>query len=324
MRLIGIGRRRFRPAHAGRIAFLALALGLLGLSVGCSSSGSETASADGTVTVVTTTNIITDLAEVIGGDRVEVKGLMGPGVDPHLYRASAGDVSLLRDADLILYGGLELEGKMGDLLEELGRARPVTAVTGDIPESELLEPTGAGGRFDPHVWFSAPLWKFAARTAADALGEVDPESAPDFLARSEAYQAELDELDSYIRGRVTEIPNRSRVLITSHDAFQYFGDAYGMQVEAIQGISTATEATTADIDRISDVIAERKLAAVYVESSVPRQTIEAVIAAAKSKGQNSMIGGELFSDSAGEKDTPEGTYIGAARHNIDTITEGLK
>jgi manganese/zinc/iron transport system substrate-binding protein len=299
------------------VAVIAIAL------AGCSSTSSSGDDGDGRLEVATTTNVITDLARTIGGDRVDVTGLMGPGVDPHLYRASAGDVSTLRDADVIFFGGLELEGKMADLLEELGDSRPSVPVTQDIPEDQLLQPSQFAGLFDPHVWFSIPLWKTATATMADELSALDPEGAAAYRERADAYLAELDEVDEFARQRVSEIPERSRVLITSHDAFGYFGSTYGLEVEAIQGISTATEATTADIDRIAQVIADRELAAVFVESSVPRQTIEAVIAAAERKGQATRIGGELFSDSVGDEDTPEGTLIGAFRSNVDVIADGL-
>lgn len=296
------------------------------VAVACTddSSGGGADVAGRTVKVTTTTNFITDLATVIGGDRVEVTGLMGPGVDPHLYKASAGDVASLRDADIIFYGGLELEGRMTDLLVEMASSRSTVAVTRDIPEEDLRQPTEFEGKYDPHVWFSVPLWKHAAQTTADAYAQLDPEHAEEYRARAAAYLADLDELDAEVRAKVDEIPVRSRVLITSHDAFGYFGDEYGFDVVAIQGTSTATEATTADIERVAKVIADRDVSAVFIESSVPRQTIDSVLAAARRRGQDAKVSGELFADAAGDEGTPEGTYVGMVRHNVGLIHDGLR
>lgn len=306
-------------AAAAAAALIAVAL------AGCagSQSGGGGDIADRPIKVTTTVNFLTDLARVVGGDRVEVTGLLGPGVDPHLYKASAGDVESLREADIILYGGLELEGRMGDLFEELEQTRPTVAVTRDIPEDALRRPSEFEGKFDPHVWFSVPLWRSAVTTTAEAFAELDPTHADDYRARAEAYLAELDELDAFVRRQVATIPEPRRVLVTSHDAFGYFGEEYGFQVAAIQGTSTVTEATTADIERVAATIADRGLPAVFIESSVPRQTIEAVLAAARERGQDARVGGSLFADAAGDDGTPEGTYIGMVRHNTTTIVEGL-
>lgn len=312
--------RALRAAVAVVAAVAALAL------AGCVEGGAGGGGDIGErpVRVVATANFITDLATVIGGDRVEVTGLMGPGVDPHLYRASAGDVRVLRDADIVFYGGLELEGRMADLLDELGETRPTVAVTRDIPEERLRRPTEYEGRYDPHVWFSVPLWQIAARTTAEAYAELDPDHADGYRARADAYVAELERLDAEVRAGIGAIPERRRVLVTSHDAFGYMGDEYGLEVEAIQGTSTATEATTADIERVAGIVAERGLRTVFVESSVSRQTIDAVLAAAARRGQRATVGGELFGDAAGEAGTPEGTYLGMVRHNVGLITAGLR
>ena len=292
---------------------------------GCGSSAGAADVADRRVRVTTTTNFITDLAREIGGERVEVTGLMGPGVDPHLFKASAGDISTLRDADVILYGGLQLEGKMGDLLSELEERQPTVAVTRDIPRSELLQPPqGAAEQYDPHVWFDVAKWKLAARTTAAELKRIDPGSARLYDSNLKEYERELEQTDAYVRRRIEEIPRSRRVLVTSHDAFEYFGRRYGMKVAAIQGISTASEATTADVGRISTLIARRGVRAAFIESSVPRQTVEAVLAAARRQGAKATIGGELYADAAGEEGTPEGTYVGMVRANADTITEGLR
>ena len=308
-------------------ALAALALLLLAATVlGCAGGGGEEAGgavADRKLRVTTTTNFITDTARQIGGDRVEVTGLMGPGVDPHLYKASAKDVSTLREADVILYGGLELEGRMTDLLVELASRRRTVAVTKDIPREELLEPAQFQGKYDPHVWFDVQKWQSAARTIAATFKEIDPTHAADYDARLRRYLRELEELDRFAKRRFAAIPRRQRVLVTSHDAYNYLGRRYGLDVVAIQGISTAAEATTADIKRVAGVIVERDVEAVFIESSVPRQTIDAVIAAAARQGQQTRVGGSLYGDAAGSPGTPEGTYVGMVRHNVEVITEGL-
>lgn len=297
------------------------------VAVGCGGGSGDDANAskigDRTVRVVATTNLVSDLAKQIGGDRADVEALMGAGVDPHLYKASAGDVSTLSEGDVIFYGGLELEGRMTDLFVELASERTTVSVTSDIPEDELSEPEEFQGKFDPHIWFDVAKWKTAAGTVADTYKQLDPEHAAEYDERLTAYQAELDELDAYVKSRVAEVPERSRLLVTSHDAFGYFGERYGFDVEAIQGISTATEATTADIKRVAQLIADRKVKAVFVESSVPRQTIESMLTEAEQRGHTARIGGELFADSAGEQGTPEGTYVGMVRFNIDLIADGL-
>jgi manganese/zinc/iron transport system substrate-binding protein len=272
------------------------------------------------VRIATTTNFITDLARRVGGDRVRVTGLMGPGVDPHTYKASAGDVKTLAEADLVLYGGLELEGKMGDVFDRLGEHRPTVAVTRDIPRAALLGEPQHPDRPDPHVWFDVGLWERAAGTVAAELARLDPAHAAEYRRNARAYVRELRALDAYARERLGEIPTRSRVLVTSHDAFRYLGRRYGLDVVAIQGTSTAAEATTADVERVAGVIADRDVKAVFVESSVPPQTIEAVLASAARRGAESGIGRELFSDAAGE----DGSYVRMVRHNVDAIADGLR
>lgn len=307
------------------VVALVLAVVVAALASGCVASADGGGDVSGRqIRVTTTANFITDLAREIGGDRVQVTGLLGPGVDPHLYKASARDVQALRDADAIMYGGLELEGRMADLLEELSSRKPTVAVTRDMPESQLRRPSEFEGKVDPHVWFSVPLWRHAATTTAEALAEIDPGSAGAYRARARAYVAELDALDAYVRERIASIPERSRVLITSHDAFGYFGREYDIDVVAIQGTSTQTEATTADIERVAGVIADRGVKAVFVESAVSPQTIDAVLAAAAQRGQEASVGGELFADAAGDEGTPEGSYIGMVRYNADLIAAGLR
>ena len=308
---------------------LVLAVALLAVGLGaCSSTQPATSAADVAdrkVRVTTTTNFITDTMRQIGGDRVQVTGLMGAGVDPHLYKASAGDVGKLRDADLIVYGGLNLEGKMADLLDDLAERQTTVAITRDLPRDRLLAPPqGTAFDYDPHVWFDVGLWQIAARTAAAALTAKDPTHAAVYDANLARYLERLDELDSEVREKIASIPRARRVLVTSHDAFGYFGRRYDVDVVAIQGISTATEATTAAIRRVAEIIAARNVKAAFIESSVPRQTIDAVLAAARERGADVRIGGSLFSDAAGDSGSPEGTYAGMLRANADTIVQGLR
>jgi manganese/zinc/iron transport system substrate-binding protein len=299
-------------------------------SGGCSNLGERTGSApvgDGEVKVVTTTNFITDTVRQIGGNRVSVRALMGPGVDPHLYKASAGDVAALRDADVIFYGGLFLEAKMEEVFREIGENRPVYSVAGSIPAARLLRaPAGASSEeeFDPHVWFDPSLWRYAALAVRDGLTEVDPEGEATYRRNARRFLADIERLDRQTRRRLAAIPERRRVLVTSHDAFRYLGRRYGIEVAAIQGLSTAAEATTADVERIAGLVADRGVKAVFIESSVPRQTVEAVLASAREKGQGAEVGGELYSDSAGELGTPEGTYQGMFESNVNSIVEGLR
>jgi manganese/zinc/iron transport system substrate-binding protein len=304
----------------------ALVLALTLAASGCSDSGAEAGAeeiGDPRLRIATTTNFITDTVRQIAGEHAVVSGLMGPGVDPHLYKATAGDVQTLRESDVIFYGGLDLEGRLADLFVELAAERTTVSVSGAAPEDELLEPAEFGGKFDPHIWFDPQLWAFGMQKITTTLQEIDPDHAADYADRLAAFEAEVDAVDAECRRLLDAVPERSRLLVTSHDAFNYFGRRYGLDVEAIQGISTATEATTSDIERIAELLAERAVPAVFVESSVPRQTLEAVIASARSKGQDVDIGGELFSDAAGDEGTPEATYPGMLRHNCQVVAAGL-
>lgn len=297
--------------------------------VGCGAAGEKTGSGTGSgeVKVVTTTNFLTDVAGEIGGERVTVDGLLGAGVDPHLYKPSAGDVTRLRQADIVFYNGLYLEAKMEDVLEEIGESKPVFAVTESMPRERLLAPPSNAApeeEYDPHVWFDVSLWKYAAEEVRDGLIELDPEGRETYEANAEDYLDRLEELDAETGKKLAHVPRERRVLVTSHDAFRYLGERYDLDVEAIQGLSTAAEATTADIERVAKVISDRGVKAVFIESSVPPQTINAVLAAAARNGQEAVIGGELFSDAAGQAGTPEGTYIGMVESNVNHLVEGLR
>jgi manganese/zinc/iron transport system substrate-binding protein len=297
---------------------LLVALTLLGCA-----GAPEGGSGNEALRAVATTGMIGDAVTIIGGDRVQVTTLMGPGVDPHLYKASAGDVATLSRADIIFYNGLHLEAAMGDVLEEMNARTRTVAVAEAIPESNLLAPPEFQGLYDPHVWFDVSLWRLAVESVRDGLIEIDPDGEEEYRQRAEDYLASLQDLDQHVMSEAQSVPPEKRVLITAHDAFNYFGRRYEFDVRGLQGISTATEAGAADIQGLADFIAERKIPAVFIESSVPVRSIEAVQAAVGSRGFIVSIGGELFSDAMGDPGTVEGTYAGMVRHNIDTVVTGL-
>ncbi|MBT8401564.1 MAG: zinc ABC transporter substrate-binding protein [Rhodothermia bacterium] len=279
---------------------------------------------NGKLNVVATTNLVGDLAAIIGGEAVEVTSLMGPGVDPHLYKASEGDVRRMAGAEAIFYGGLHLEGKMTDIFEQMkSRNVPTFAVTVGNPDSIYIESPNFGGNYDPHIWFDVSLWKGAASFVAESLSELVPEQSDEFQSNLASYLGELDSLDSWVRSRTNEVPESARVVITSHDAFGYFGRAYGYEVRGLQGISTATEAGAADVQDLAEFVASNRIPAMFVASSVQARGIEAVREAVRSRGFDVRIGGNLFSDALGAPDTPEGTYVGMFRHNVNTIVDAL-
>lgn len=273
------------------------------------------------IRVVTTIGMIADAVRNVGGPRVRVEALMGPGIDPHLYKASEGDVRRLERADVIFYGGLHLEAKMADVLERIGERRLTRAVTDGIPRDRLLD--AGGGQHDPHVWFDVKLWQGAVREVRDTLATADPAHAAGYRARAARYLAELDALDAEARAKSARVPRAARVIVTAHDAFSYFGRAYGFDVVGLQGISTASEAGTKDVRRLAELIASRRIPALFVETSVSPRTIEAVQEAVRARGFEVTIGGSLFSDAMGSAGTPEGTYVGMVRHNVDAITTAL-
>jgi len=283
----------------------------------------EPPSTQGKLQVVTTVGMIRDVVQNVGGAHVQAVGLMGPGVDPHLYKASEGDVRRLFRADVVFYGGLHLEARMGEVLEEMGGRIRVVAVTDAIPRDLLLSPAEFEGAHDPHVWFDVRMWAMTVDTIAATLAAADPANAAAYRRNAASYRARLDSADAYVRAQALRVPADKRVLITAHDAFNYFGRAYGFQVRGLQGISTASEAGTADVQALADFIARRRIPAVFVESSIPRRTIEAVQEAVRSRGWDVQIGGSLYSDAMGNPGTPQGTYTGMVRHNIDTLVGAL-
>jgi manganese/zinc/iron transport system substrate-binding protein len=297
---------------------LSLALCIAGLFC-LSSCGS--AHKEPTADIITTTGMIADAVQHVVSGNMSVRGLMGSGVDPHTYKATAGDVTRLRNAKMVIYNGLHLEAKLGDILKEL--QKPTIALGERLPSDSVHHLENFPGQHDPHIWFDVQLWRQVVHELAIAVSEFDPTNAAEYHRNAAAYRAELQDLDTYVRQRVQEIPTASRVLITAHDAFGYFGRAYGVEVLGLQGISTASEAGTQDVQNLANTIATRKIPAVFVESSVPRRHIQAVQQAVQAQGWNVVIGGELFSDAMGAPGTFEGTYIGMVKHNVDTIVNAL-
>lgn len=275
------------------------------------------------INVVTTTGMIADTVENIGGERVNVTNLMGPGIDPHLYKASEGDVSRMANADIIFYNGLGLEAQMAQVFQQMGGQIVTVAVAEGIDEDRLLEDEEYEGEPDPHIWFDVSLWTHAVERIRDSLVELDPESRALYEANADSYLAKLEEIHDYILTQAVRVPENQRVLITAHDAFQYFGAAYGFEVRGLQGISTETEAGTADIRELADIIVEREIRAIFIETSVPERSIQAVQAAVHARDHQVEIGGELYSDALGSPGSDAETHIGMLEYNINTIVSAL-
>lgn len=275
------------------------------------------------IRAVTTIGMIKDIVERVGGERVTVTGLMGPGVDPHLYKASEGDVARMAGADVIFYNGLHLEGKMTEVFDRMKDRILTVAVSDGIDRSLLLRPPEFQGAYDPHVWFDVTLWMSAVDRVAETFAQIDPQHGETYRENGRRYREELATLHEYVKKEAGRIPPPRRVLVTAHDAFNYFGRAYGIEVRGLQGISTVAEAGTADIQALAELIVERKIPAVFVETSVSPRTIEALQEAVRARGFDVAIGGSLYSDAMGSPGTPEGTYVGMVRHNIGTIVAGL-
>lgn len=305
-----------------RTFFGALFIALIFLA-GCYNFDSEQASDK--LQVVATTTMLTDLLKEIGGEHVEVNGLMSAGVDPHLYKASARDVIFMQSADLVAYSGLELEGKMGEIFQGLEKQKKtVIALENGLSEKDVIFTGGNSKTIDPHIWFDVELWEKAAIEVSKGLISADPENEISYQANVEAYLLELEELDLYVTNRVNEIPEENRILVTAHDAFSYFGKGYGFDVIGLQGLNTKAEAGTGDISQLADFIVENDIKAIFIESSVPTRTIESLQAATKAKGFDVEIGGELYSDSLGDQENDTETYIKTVKSNVDTIVDALK
>jgi manganese/zinc/iron transport system substrate-binding protein len=323
-------RRRARRRDV-RTAVALVVAATLAVSVAAGSAlGSDSSASPGRgapLRVVTTTTFLDDTVRRIGGDHVTTVRLMGPGVDPHLYHAKASDLREMRRADAVVAVGLYLEGSLMRTLRAVAETKPVLFAAEAVPEHLLLSPPPGAApeeEYDPHVWFEPRLWAYVVDAVAAELAELDPAHAADYHRRAATYRQRVLALNEEIRALVDAVPERSRVLVTSHDAFRYFGRAFGLDVVAVQGVSTQQEASTADIDRVADVVAARDVGAVFVETSVSEQTVNAVLAAVRHRGGDAKLGAPLYSDSTGADGTPEGTYLGMVRANAERIAEGLR
>lgn len=300
---------------------------MVGCSEGSGDSDTETEGEANGVSkfkIVTTTGMVTDIVEVVAGGRGEVMGLVGEGVDPHLFTAGTDDVKKLLSADIVFFSGLLLEGKItGDLEKVRERGKPVIEVTTAIDKSYLRSPPEFEGHPDPHVWMDVSAWSQCVAVVTKAMSDLDPENKAEYEKNAAGYVKKLIKLDAYVKERIATIPESQRYLITAHDAFGYFAKAYGIKVKAIQGISTDSEAGIADINSLIDFIVENKVPSIFVESSVSDKNIKAVIEGCEAKGLNLEIGGQLFSDAMGPPQTYEGTYIGMMDHNATTVARAL-
>ena len=275
------------------------------------------------IDVVTTTGMIADAAREVGGDMIEVRELMGPGVDPHAYRQTRTDIVAMANADLVLWNGLYLEAQMEEFLLELGEGQAVVAVAEAVPENLLIGHEDYEGRFDPHLWMNPNLWSRVVINIRDALIEAHPEGEETFIANADAHLAELGDLARYTTEVLSSVPVQSRGLLSAHDAFNYVGNAYGFEVMGIQGISTESEAGLQRIAELVDMLVERDIRAVFVETTVSDRNVRALIEGAAARDHDVVIGGELFSDAMGEPGTYEGTYVGMIDHNATTIARAL-
>jgi manganese/zinc/iron transport system substrate-binding protein len=299
---------------------LVLTLVILVMLVSCDTKNTST----GKLNIVTTTGMIADVVINIAGDSANVSSLMGPGVDPHLYKATYGDVNKLTDADIIFYNGLHLEGKLQEIFKKLAKAKTVVAVSNDIDRNTLTKIPGSTESYDPHIWFDVQKWQQCVDYTSKIMQQKDLAHASYYKENTRKYLLKLDSLHQFARRKISEIPPSQRVLVTAHDAFGYFGKAYEIEVKGLQGISTLSEFGLKDVSELVHLIVSRKIKAVFVESSVPQKSIEAVVEGCKARGHQVKIGGNLYSDAMGNPGTPAGTYIGMVRANIETIVAALK
>lgn len=273
--------------------------------------------------VVATVGMVADTVKAVGKDAVNVETLIGAGGDPHLYKAAPKDVLALANADIIFYNGLFLEGKMAEVLDRYAKQKPTIPVGERIDPALLLRPVEFAGHYDPHIWMDVSLWSKTVAAVRDALGELDPSLKPELAQNAAEYEAQLAALHAQVKTWIASVPKEQRVLVTAHDAFHYFGRAYDIEVRGIQGISTESEAGLKDINTLVDFLVERKIRAVFVESSVSQKNIMALIEGARARGHEISVGGELYSDAMGPPNTPDGTYLGMLRHNALFISRGL-
>lgn len=302
---------------------IALSVAIMSLLISCKNEGKDSEE-DKKLKIVTTTTMLTDLVKNIGGDHIEVQGLMGAGVDPHLYKASEGDVSKLYKADIIFYSGLHLEGKLVEIFEKMEGTKTTIGLGEFLPKGELIGSDYFASNYDPHVWFNIEYFKQFTEKVTAVLVEHDPQNAASYTENEKKYLQQLTELEATVKAKIETLPREKRILVTAHDAFNYFGKAYDFEVVGLQGLSTATEAGVQDVQRISQFIIDNNVKAIFVESSVPRRTIEALQQSVNSKGQEVKIGGSLYSDALGSPGTEEGTYIGMFTYNVNTIVNELQ
>lgn len=303
---------------SGRLLVARLAAAVLAITV----AGGTTAAQE-KLGIVATTGMIADAVKQVGGERVAVTALMGPGVDPHTYRQTRSDIAAMTRADAVFWHGLYLEAQLEDFLRDLGKRKTVVALAESLPADRLLSNKDYAGRYDPHVWMDPRLWKGVVLATRDALTALDPAGADTFKANAERHLAEIDALAAYAETAFATVPPGSRVLVTAHDAFGYFGKAYGYEVLGIQGISTESEAGLRQIETLVETIVAKRIGAIFVESSVSDRNVRALIEGAAAKGHKVVIGGELYSDAMGAPGTYEGTYIGMIDHNVTVITRAL-
>ena len=312
--------------------WIALGLFVAGIGSGCDrgSSGGPNSAATTTRTpgspmkIVTTTGMVTDIVKHVAGQHADVSGLIEAGGDPHLFKPTRGHVKQLHDADVVFYSGLMLEGRMSETFTQLQRSgKGVFAVTESLSKDYLRSPPDFAGHYDPHVWMDVKAWSQCVEHVSESLAKFDSPHADEYRANARAYQAELTKLDDYVRTVIHSIPESQRVLVTAHDAFGYFSRAYGIEVKSVQGVTTEAEAGVLDVNRLVDFLVDRKLPAIFVESSVSAKNMQAVIEGAKSRGVTVHVGGELFSDAMGAEGTYEGTYVGMIDHNATLIARAL-
>lgn len=320
--------RRFSRRALGLVAVLAAALVVLavGLDRGLAPHSARAVGAAGGpgFTIVATVGMVADIVRAVAGERAEVVGLMGSGIDPHLYKPTRSDVARIMDADVIFYNGLLLEGKMTDALVRAATAgKKVFAVTELLDESFLLEPPEFAGHADPHVWMDPAAWARAVEVVRNELGAYDPAGTAVYGANAARYLQSLQALDAYAVAVLASVPQEQRVLVTAHDAFNYFGRRFGYEVVGIQGISTESEAGVRDVERLVDLLVTRRIGAVFVESTVSERNVRALIAGAEARGHRVVVGGELYSDAMGPDGTYTGTYLGMIDHNVTTIARAL-
>jgi manganese/zinc/iron transport system substrate-binding protein len=273
--------------------------------------------------IVTTTSMITDLVKNIGGEHINLQGLMGSGVDPHLYKASEGDVSKLVNADIIFYNGLHLEGKLVEVFEKMKNKKTI-AISDALDENTLIGSEYFASNYDPHIWFNVDYWMQVTNYVVKVLSEAIPEQKAAFQTNGANYIKQLETLKINLKATIETLPKEKRILVTAHDAFNYFGKSFGFEVVGLQGLSTATEAGVQDVQKLAAFIIDKKVKSIFIESSVPRRTIEALQAAVMSKNHDVSIGGTLYSDALGNPGTIEGTYIGMFTYNVNTIVNALK